>query len=41
MKNVYLYTPEVCDCDFCCMDCDKCHKADLILEMMEEEEENE
>ena len=39
MNNYSLYTPEICDGSECIRDCDKCPKADLILEMMEEEEE--
>jgi hypothetical protein len=37
MKNIYLYTPEICDGGFCCKDCDRCPKADKALERMEEE----
>ena len=38
MKNVYLYTPEICDGDYCPMDCDQCPKAELILELEDEED---
>lgn len=37
MKNIYLYTPEICDGGFCPMDCDRCRKADKALERIEEE----
>lgn len=40
MKNVYLYVPEICDGDYCPLDCDRCQKADKILEMMEEENDD-
>jgi len=32
MKNVYLYTPEICDGDYCPLDCDICQKKEIILE---------
>lgn len=38
MKNVYLYRPEICDGDYCPMDCDKCPKAEKILETEENED---
>lgn len=28
MKNVYAYNPEVCDGDYCPMDCDRCPKRE-------------
>lgn len=31
MKNVWAYNPEVCDGDFCPMDCDHCRKLDEAL----------
>lgn len=37
MKNIYLYTPEICDGGFCPMDCDRCRKADKAMERIEEE----
>ena len=38
VKNVYLYRPDVCDGDYCPQDCDKCPKAEQILEMEEEDD---
>ena len=35
---MYLYRPEICDGDYCPMDCDICPKADEILEMESEED---
>lgn len=32
MKNIWLYTPEICDGDFCPQDCDACPKKELIFE---------
>lgn len=40
MSDLYLYTPEVCDGDFCPMDCDHCYKADAAMEAQAEEEED-
>ena len=38
MKNVYLYRPDICDGDFCPMDCDICAKRELIFELEEDDE---
>ena len=32
MSDMYAYTPEICDGDYCPQDCDRCPKLDLILE---------
>lgn len=40
MKDIYLYDPEICDGDYCPMDCDHCYKADKIIEKLEQEEED-
>ena len=32
MKNVWAYWPDVCDGDWCPMDCDHCPKRDEALE---------
>lgn len=40
MKNIYLYTPEVCDGDYCPKDCDNCIKADAAMSIADEEEED-
>lgn len=37
MKNVYLYTPEVCDGNPCPLDCDVCPLRHVIEEMEEEQ----
>lgn len=37
MKNIWLYTPEICDGDFCPKDCDACPKKELIFEREEGE----
>ena len=41
MKNVPYYRPDVCDGDYCPLDCDVCPKAEMILEMEEVEEDAE
>lgn len=38
MSDLYAYTPEFCDGDFCPMNCDHCYKRDMQLENEEEEE---
>lgn len=37
MKNIWLYTPEICDGDFCPQNCDACPKKELIFEREEDE----
>ena len=37
MKNIWLYTSEICDGDFCPQDCDACPKKELIFEREEDE----
>ena len=39
MSDLYLYNPDICDGDFCPMDCDRCPKADACIEAAEEEDE--
>lgn len=39
MSDLHMYEPEICDGDFCPMDCDHCYKADEVLEYREEEED--
>ena len=39
MKDLSMYTPEICDGGFCCKDCSRCPKADKVLELIEENEE--
>ena len=40
MSDLWAYVPEICDGDFCPLDCDKCYKRDKAMEyMMEEDEE--
>lgn len=42
MKDVWAYNPEVCDGDFCPLDCDHCPKreaAQIANGDMEEDEE--
>lgn len=41
MKDLSLYRPEICDGDFCPLDCEHCYKRDLALEAEEEEEDDE
>ena len=41
MSDLWLYTPEICDGDFCPMDCDTCYKADAVMEIMEAMTEDE
>ena len=40
MSDLWLYTPEICDGDYCPLDCDKCYKADAVMGVMEEDEED-
>ena len=35
MSDLYMYTPEVCDGDYCPMSCDHCYKRDQVLEWEE------
>lgn len=35
MSDLYLYNPEVCDGDFCPMNCEHCYKRDRALEAAE------
>ena len=37
MKNVWAYNPDVCDGDFCPLDCDRCYKLDEALGEEEDE----
>ena len=39
MSDLWLYTPEICDGDYCPLDCDKGYKAGAVMEAMEEEED--
>ena len=39
MKNVYLYDPEICEGDFCPLDCDRCPKSHEVEEHLAEEAE--
>ena len=39
MSDLYAYTPEICDGDYCPQDCDRCRKRDMIEENEEEPEE--
>ncbi len=32
MNNYEYYTPEYCDGNFCCRDCEKCQIAEEIME---------
>ena len=34
MKDIEFYTPEVCDGDYCPMDCSHCYKKDEVLEYL-------
>ena len=36
MSDLWLYTPEICDGDYCPMDCDHCYKSDLAMEAQAE-----
>lgn len=38
MTDLYLYVPEVCDGDFCPMNCDNCYKHDEALAAAEGED---
>ena len=38
MSDLYLYNPEICDGDFCPLDCGRCYKADAVMEAAAEEE---
>lgn len=38
MKDIWAYNPDVCDGDFCPMDCDYCPKRHIIEEMEAEAE---
>lgn len=40
MSDLWLYTPEICDGDYCPLDCDKCYKACEAMEAQAEEEED-
>ena len=37
MSDLYAYTPEFCDGDYCPQDCDRCPKRDMSLEAEEDE----
>lgn len=39
MSDLYLYNPEICDGDFCQMNCDNCYKHDAALEAQEDDDE--
>lgn len=41
MSDLYLYSPEICDGDFCPMDCGHCYKHDLAIEAAEAQGEEE
>ena len=41
MKDLSLYNPEICDGDFCPLDCEHCYKRDKAEEYMMEAEEGE
>lgn len=41
MKDLSLYNPDVCDGDFCPLDCEHCYKRDRALEAAGEGEEEE
>lgn len=40
MSDLWLYTPDICDGDFCPQDCDRCYKADAAMEAQAEDDEN-
>ena len=31
-RDIWAYEPEICDGDFCPMNCDNCPKKELVLE---------
>lgn len=35
MNNYEYYTPEYCDGNFCCRDCERCPKAEKMMEKQE------
>lgn len=39
MSDLWSYDPDICDGDFCPMNCDICSKTDLVLEKQEHEDE--
>ena len=39
--DMWLYNPDVCDGDYCPMNCSHCYKADKIIEQQEMEDEDE
>ena len=41
MKDIWAYNPDVCDGDFCPMDCDYCPKREKAAGYADEGEEDE
>lgn len=39
-RDIWAYDPEICDGDYCPMNCDICPKADKVMEKQAEEEED-
>ena len=37
-RDIWAYDPEICDGDYCPMNCDHCPKTDKVLEKQAEEE---
>ena len=37
-RDIWAYDPDICDGDFCPLNCDHCPKADLVMEKQEAEE---
>ena len=38
MSDLWAYNPEICDGDFCPLDCDRCGKRDAAMEAQQEDE---
>lgn len=41
MSQLWAYNQDVCDGDYCPMDCDHCYKQEIALGLEEEEDEDE
>lgn len=39
-RDMWAYDPEICDGDYCPMNCDNCQKTNKALEKQAEEEDN-
>jgi len=40
MKDIWAYDPDICDGDYCPMNCDICPKRELVLEKQEDDDDH-